>query len=78
MIFYVETGVRYTNEFGDIHEQFYVSMENMFEQALKFITSNKLESKFQERCFQIVEDTANVGWGFHDQLSVIFENYFMN
>lgn len=27
MVFYVETGVRFTNEYGDIDEAFYISME---------------------------------------------------
>jgi hypothetical protein len=78
MIFYVEVGVRYTNEYGDIDEKFYFSMESMYEQALKFIVTNKLSNKFRNRCLEIVEDTANMGWGFHDQLSEIYESYMLN
>ncbi|WP_136796425.1 DUF6155 family protein [Desulfosediminicola ganghwensis] len=76
MIFYVETGVNYTNEFGDINENFYLSMENMYEQALKFIVANKLSSNFQDRCLEIVEGTVNIGWGFHDQISFLYESCF--
>ncbi len=78
MVFYVEVGVRYTNEFGDIDEKFYFSMENMYEQALKFIVANKLVKIFQDRCLEIVEDTANVGWGFHDKLSELHGSYLSN
>lgn len=78
MIFYVEIGVRYTNEFGDIDENFYSSMENMFEQALKFILSNNFSNHFQDRCLEIVEDTVNIGWGFHDQLSELYASYIAN
>jgi len=78
MIFYVEVGVRYTNEYGDINENFYFSMESMYEQALKFIVSNKLSKTFQTRCLEIVEDTVNIGWGFHDQLSELYESYLVN
>lgn len=78
MICYVEVGVRYTNEFGDINENFYSSMEKMFEQALKFIVSNNLSTHFQDRCLDIVEDTANIGWGFHDELSALYARYIAN
>ena len=75
MIFYVEVGVRYTNEYGDINENFYFSMESMYENALKFIVTNKISNIFQDRCLEIVEDTVNIGWGFYDQLSELYESY---
>lgn len=34
MVFYVETGVRYTDCYGDIDEPFYLSMESMYERAM--------------------------------------------
>ena len=37
MVFYVENGVEFTCDYGDIDEKFYSSMESMFENALKFI-----------------------------------------
>jgi hypothetical protein len=38
MLFYVEMGVRYTNQYGDINESFYTSMESMYENATKHIS----------------------------------------
>ena len=67
MVFYVETGVSYTDNYGDINERFYLSMESMFEKALKLIISNGLTVPFRVRCLNIVDDTADMGWGFHDQ-----------
>ena len=75
MIFYVETGVRYTDCYGDIDEPFYMSMESMYERTLKYIVSNDLIDKFNDRCLKIVNDTTNVGWGFHDQLCEIYYGY---
>ena len=77
MIFYVETGVSYTECYGDIDEPFYLSMESVYERAVKFMFQNSLEKKFRKRCLKIVEDTANMGWGFHDQLSDIYNEYFI-
>lgn len=34
MLFYVETGVKYTNQFGDIDNGFYSSLETTYEAAL--------------------------------------------
>ena len=72
MIFYVEMGVKFTNCYGDIDEPFYLSVEGMYDKAVKFIVSAKLEGMFNQRCLKIVKDTAGIGWGFHDQLSQIY------
>jgi hypothetical protein len=73
MIFYVEMGVKFTNYYGDIDEPFYLSMESMYDKAVTFIISAKLEDIFNQRCLKIVKDTTGMGWGFHDQLS---ETYY--
>ena len=75
MVFYVEIGVKFTNWYGDIDEPFYLSMEGMYEQAVKFIVNTKLENIFSERCLEIVNDTAGIGWGFNDQLSQTYYEY---
>jgi hypothetical protein len=75
MLFYVENGVNYTDCYGDINEQFYLSMESMYERALDFITDNNLVDIFKERCLKVVNDTVDMGWGFHDQLFNTYLNY---
>lgn len=76
MLAYVEAGVRFTQEFGDIDEPFYISMEGMFEKAATHITKHKLHDQFEPRCHRIVRETSGMGWGFHDQLSEIYNEYF--
>lgn len=76
MVAYVEAGVGFTREFGDINEPFYISMESVFEKAAIHITKHKLHDQFEPRCRRIVRDTSGMGWGFHDQLSEIYEEYF--
>lgn len=75
MVFYVETGVKYTVCYGDIDEPFYLSMESMYERAMKYIVSSDLTSEFKDRCLKIVTDTTGMGWGFHDQLCEIYYRY---
>jgi hypothetical protein len=76
MVFYVEMGVQFTNAYGDISEAFYSSMESMYGNALKHITRYQLIDQFQDRCKEIVIDTRNIGWGFHDNLSILYDETF--
>ena len=76
MVFYVETGVRFTDEYGDIDEAFYISMENMYEKALILIADNGLAPTFKKRLLAIVDDTEGMGWGFHDDLADLYYRYF--
>ena len=48
MVYFVECGVSFTNDFGDIEEPFYNSMEGMFEDACIFIQKNNFEKLFKE------------------------------
>lgn len=76
MLFYVEQGVKFTNEYGDIEEAFYNSMESMFDKAVKLMGQNDLKDLFQKRCQKVVDDTSGIGWGFHDTLSEIYNDAF--
>jgi hypothetical protein len=75
MITYVEVGVSCTVEFGDIDESFYNSMESMYEAALKYVVKEHLFDKFNDRLCDIIHDTRNIGYGFHEQLSDLYELY---
>jgi hypothetical protein len=76
MLFYVENGVQYTRTYGDITAAFYRSMETMYDHALQSITTNGLGEEFEDRCAQIVAQTVSIGWGFHDELSALYDHYF--
>ena len=76
MLYYVEIGVKYTVEYGDINEAFYNSMDSMYSGAVKYIDQHGMQEQFEERCRKIVEDTSDIGWGFHDGLGDIYASYF--
>ena len=76
MIYYCECGVNFTLQFGDIDEDFYSSIESMYQSALDLLKKHKgMQKKFFTRIEKIVCDTRNLGWGFHDILSESFEAY---
>ena len=76
MLFYVEQGVKFTDAYGDIDEPFYISMETMYEKAVNEIVKHGQKDMFQKRCQKIVLDTSDMGWGFYDTLSEIYEDAF--
>ncbi|WP_257296466.1 DUF6155 family protein [Endozoicomonas sp. YOMI1] len=75
MLTYVEAGIDCTNEFGDIDEGFYSSMEGMYEDALDYMDKEGLINKFKDRLWDAVENTSGIGWCFHDTLSDLYDTY---
>lgn len=76
VFFCVETGVQYTNDYGDINEEFYMAFEDLFERAAKLAVANGLSDVYSQQAENIVTSTAEIGWGFHDELDRIFIEYF--
>jgi len=76
MLVYVETGVNFTNDFGDMNENFYSSLESMYVRALKLMQKEGILDKFANRARVIIIDTRDVGWGFHDYLADVYYRYY--
>jgi hypothetical protein len=76
MLFYVECGVNFTNDYGDIDERFYNSMASVYINACNFILRNNLQRMFQPRALAIVTDTSDCGWGFHEYLRDSYYQFF--
>jgi hypothetical protein len=79
MLYYVEQGVACTNEYGDINEAFYNSLEGVFEDALTLINkigNPEMIEAFRPRIKQVVVNTSGIGWGFHDFLSDVYDTLY--
>jgi hypothetical protein len=76
MLFYVETGVEFTNDYGDISETFYSSLESTFAAALKMMKQEGVLDKFEGRAARVLKDTRNIGWGFYDVLCDTFYQFY--
>jgi Family of unknown function (DUF6155) len=73
---YVETVIDFINEFGEIDEDFYESMELKFEEALKLIVKDNLEDVFEKECQRIIGEAEGIGYGSYDDLHYNYEKYF--
>jgi hypothetical protein len=76
MLFYVETGVNFTNDFGDINEAFYKSLETTFVDSLNLMNNENLLDKFEERVGKVVVNTNGIGWGFHDYMMQMWIEFY--
>jgi hypothetical protein len=76
LLHHVEVGVEFTNDFGDIDEPFYLSIERSFERALGLLTTAELRERFKGRCKEIVSASHGIGWGFHDTLAGLYYHLY--
>lgn len=76
MLCYVETGVKFTNDFGDINETFYKSLATTFVDSLTLMRKENLLDKFEDRVEKVVDDTSGIGWGFHDYLVQVWIDFY--
>lgn len=67
MIYYVECGNEYTNEYGDIDSPFYDSLCTVFDQFVDLLNlkgTEELYFKFKDRINDLIFSSSNIGWGF--------------
>jgi hypothetical protein len=76
MLYYVECGVEFTNEYGDINENYYLSLERVFRDSMELIDIHSLHDTFKDRALTILSDSANTGWGFHDTIGDFYYETF--
>jgi hypothetical protein len=76
MVALPEMACKFTCEYGDMPEQFYTSAATNFELALKFLKKNGLLEQFQHRCEDCVKYANPCGYGFADEISDLFDEYY--
>lgn len=77
MVHYLETGNQFTVDFGDIDEQFYSSLESMFDYILSVLIKqpSKVQEQYLSRLEDVVVSARNIGWGYYDYISDVFEEF---
>ncbi len=78
MVHYVTTGTQFTLDYGDMYDEFYASLISMFHSILKLLvkTESKTQNKFAPELADIVDSVRGIGWGYHDDLSGLLNDYF--
>lgn len=66
-LYYVETGTDITNEYGDIDERFYSSMESMLSSFCKQVQKHPtVYNTFRDRLINLDAACGGIGWGYGD------------
>lgn len=73
MLSYMENAIEFTHDFGDMSEQYYVSVEGNFAKTVEFIAKNGLLEKYDKRLQQCVKWSSVCGYGFADGIDDIYE-----
>jgi hypothetical protein len=65
---YVENGTQFTQEYGDIDERFYDSLESALTELADLIRDEPqaLYPQFSDRLASLEKLADGIGWGFHD------------
>ncbi len=68
---FVEYGVRFTREYGDIDERFYNSVESVLQELATLLRGEAREMypQLRERLAIVEQMSSGIGWGFHDFIS---------
>jgi hypothetical protein len=78
-IFFLECGTHFASDFGgDMGEDFYEILENTFEDTLKKIKNGEshLFEHYAPRLRAIIEVSQDTGWGYEDELTGYWQEYF--
>ena len=76
MVTFVENACRFTNDYGDMPEQFYDSTVTNFERALKYLKKEGLLEDFKLRFEKCLEYADSCGYGFSDEMNGVFDDYY--
>jgi len=70
MLTYVESGTRFTCEYGDIDEGFYNSLDSVLAELARLLVNEgaELYPRFQDRLLQVEAAASNIGWGYCDSV----------
>jgi hypothetical protein len=76
MLYYVETGVKFTNKYGDVEESIYHSISSTFQNTLTVMAKERILDRFAERAKKIAQDTHYYGYGIGDEINDIYSEFY--
>ena len=70
MLHYVECGTAFTADYGDMWEEYYSSLQSMYDRLLKGLdkADDHIKESFRNKLRAVVDRAQGVGWGYHDYL----------
>jgi hypothetical protein len=80
MVFFVECGNNFTLSYGDIDDDFYDSLVQMYGKAVQNVTKLPANEQavFKNRLHEIMDSASGIGWGYYDGLRELYLDAFSN
>lgn len=75
-LYFVQCGVDCMNQFGDMWEAFYTSMENTYQKALTKAEKAGMLGEVQPLAKNIFEEGQEMGWGFSDYIGEVYFQFY--
>lgn len=77
MVYYLETGNKFTLDYGDINDSFYSSLQSMLDKILSALRKHpeEVNSRYLPRLRNVVESARGIGWGYYDYIRCELEDY---
>ena len=72
MLYYIEMGCEMTSMYGDMWEQYYITLETNFGKAMELIAKLGYTEQFGERIERMLKSVEDCGWGFPDTLYDVY------
>lgn len=77
MLFYVETGLGWSRDYGAVDASLARSLTTVYEAAVEALSDPDLADavvaeKFKRRCVRIVDEAGSVGWGLQEGLMALY------
>jgi hypothetical protein len=69
MLFFVETGTRFTLKYGDVDESFYKGLEMMLEEFTRLLLTHRAcyeDANLALRLAKLARNASGIGWGYGD------------
>ncbi len=78
MVFYVECGNNFTLNYGDVDEEFYDALIDMYELAIETVQELPVDEQeiFKDRLYEIMDEVSDIGWGYYDSLAGLYGQAF--
>ena len=76
MFYYAGVGIEFTNDYGDINEQFYSNIVSAYFNAIKYCFENGLDKDYRDEALALMHAGQGIGWGFSDNLRDIYYEYY--
>lgn len=78
MLFYVETGLRFADEIGDMEGVLYSSLDSTYCQALRLMTKANMRDTFYEQVREVDDSTRCFDWKVEDFLDDGYYDFLDN